>query len=197
MQKRNCVLFTLLTALPLRMSRVLHTLQMAHGKKSVVFVAERGCRAAAVENAASEFRRFASSRFLSVEVKTMANAMEARKDFPGCFVVRTMEAQERHGRHTLLAPDNSDELYVELASYRYDSAPTSHFIKFEMGSVSYEHPLTQEFFNELVRRLPLHEKLPAQRGELPLPLHPSQSNSTSWCDKWCPCFNEPAQRQRY
>ncbi|CUG87231.1 Hypothetical protein, putative [Bodo saltans] len=161
---------------------------MSQDNKAVVFVAERGCRLTSVENAASEFRRYTSSRFLNVEVKNSADKSSARSEFPGCFVVRTMEGQERHGRHKLLVPDNADELYVELASYRYDSAPASHFIKFEMGSVSYEHPLTQNFFSELVCRLPLREKVHAQRAELPLPVQPSRS-------RWavCNCCEEAEQ----
>jgi hypothetical protein len=68
--------------------------------------------------------------------------------------VRTMEGQERHGRHAPLVAPSNNEMYVELASYLYDSAPTKNIIKFEMNAVNYEHPLTQTFFCEVARCVP-------------------------------------------
>ncbi|CUF15787.1 Hypothetical protein, putative [Bodo saltans] len=69
------------------------------------------------------------------------------------FLVRVMEGQERHGRHVRL-PDNIDSgtIWVELASYLYDSAPTPYIIKFEQGCVCMDHPLTTFVFEELCRR---------------------------------------------
>jgi hypothetical protein len=120
---------------------------------TVVFVPERGCRMSSVEAAAEAFRRYALAHSLRVKVVVSSDICDA-KSGGGRFVVRTMEGQERHGRHAPLVADSAYELYVELASYLYDSAPTKHIIKFEMNALSYEHPLTQAFFGEVARCLP-------------------------------------------
>jgi hypothetical protein len=120
---------------------------------TVVFVPERGCRMSSVEAAAEAFRRYASAKSLRVSVVVSNDISDARSR-RGHFAIRTMEGQERHGRHAPLVADIDNEMYVELASYLYDSAPTKNIIKFEMNAVNYEHPLTQTFFCEVARCVP-------------------------------------------
>jgi hypothetical protein len=118
---------------------------------TVVFAPERGCRMSSVEAAAEAFRRYASAKSLCVNVLTSCDISDVTCG--GHFFVRTMEGQEQHGRHEPLVADSDNELYVELASYLYESALTKHIIKFEMNALNYEHPLTQTFFGEVARCL--------------------------------------------
>lgn len=117
---------------------------------ALVIVSHRDCRQSSVQKVADAFRHYFMKRRLSVAIYCDDdNSIGAHDD---CRVVlRVMEGQERHGRHSQLVSLNN-ELFVELASYPYDSAPTDHIMKFENGTIESDHRLTQSVF-QLVERM--------------------------------------------
>lgn len=112
----------------------------------LIIVSHRDCRQSSVQKVADGFRHYFMKRRLSVTICCNDEYLKTGTAQYDCrVVVRVMEGQERHGRHSLLVAQ-SDELFVELASYLYDSAPTDHIIKFENGTINSDHHLTQSVF---------------------------------------------------
>lgn len=120
----------------------------------VVVVPENDCRAQSTATAAELFADH--FRFQQIDVRVDVghpDDLPRHKADPCCIVVHILEGQERYGRHTLIAPSSARELYVELASYAYDSRPTQHIIKFESNCAHADHKLTQAFLSELRLRV--------------------------------------------
>jgi hypothetical protein len=130
------------------------TVSPAAQRPRVVVVAENDCRAQSTAAAAELFADH--FRFQQIDVRVNVghpDNLPNDKADPCCIVVHVLEGQERHGRHTRIVPSSARELYVELASYAYDSRPTQHIIKFESNRAQADHKLTQAFLSELRRRV--------------------------------------------
>ncbi len=94
---------------------------------------------------------------------SLAKVMEALKDTkkytvisddkaPSDLTIYVMEGQERHGRHERIQPQNN-ELYVELAYYLYDSAPTPHILRMEMGILNMNAEISTKFLRTIDEQL--------------------------------------------
>jgi hypothetical protein len=130
------------------------TVSPASQRPRVVVVPECDCRAQSTAAAAELFADH--FRFQQIDVRVdvgRPDDLPSDKADPCCIVVHVLEGQERHGRHTRIVPSSARELYVELASYAYDSRPTQHIIKFESNSAQADHKLTQVFLSELRLRV--------------------------------------------
>lgn len=108
----------------------------------VVFQPFRGCRHDAVQKAEAAFSAYVRQHDLPICVEgTVHGGAQC--------IVHVMQGQEQLGRHRAIIPKLPTEIYVELASYLYGDAPTSHIIKYEGGTVNEGHRITLSTFEAI------------------------------------------------
>lgn len=129
-----------------------------------VFTSHRGCRQSSVQQAATAFTQYCASCGirLTVAVKPLVPPSSEIDGLTSSFVVRVMEGQEALGAGRLLEQAAPNEIFVELASYAYQGAPTDHVIKYENGVADAYHQLTHNTFGALIEKI---NKLPRTSSE--------------------------------